>query len=79
MAAHVCLLSQDHQKGEPPQQYCLQQKQIPVPTKKRLKGVVTSSPSPDYGILAVYQMDAYDEQLDLHMDMNLTTLPTPHP
>ena len=24
-------------------------------------------------------MDAYDEHLDLHMDTNLTTLPTPHP
>ena len=61
----MCLKAQDHPQWQHMCAFCLKttnrayphsQKKIPVPTKKHLRAVVTSSPSPEHGIHAISQM-----------------------
>ena len=88
----MCLKAQDHHQWQHMCAFCLKttnrayqhsktscnRKKFQSQPKKRLRGVVTHSLSPDHGVFALSQMDAPDEKLDLPMDTKLTTLPTPH-
>ena len=89
----MCLKAQDHHQWQHMCAFCLKttnrayqhsktscnRKKFQSQPKKRLRGVVTHSLSPDHGVFALSQMDAPGEKLDLPMDTKLTTLPTPHP